>query len=163
MSNRIEVLERYRDSAVDEADRLFYSDFIDMIKLGEDVAMDIGLRYSIAIDSDRHLFEVPADAQVIAEAFETKASTVANRQKLLDEGALTEDGKMWFNEATAKMFLQKASTIESVNAGLSDTEKVTFRWKDKDRLAVTLAADEVKAYCVEIINTLDNVYLDMEL
>ena len=114
--------------------------------------------------------DVPTSEEIVAKAIELETKFEIDSQRkvfndaraeLLDEGALTQDGRLWFNEEVAMMFLQKATSHKAINEGIADENKTMFRWRDKDRLEIVLTPEELILYSKEIIETLDKIYLDM--
>ena len=79
------------------------------------------------------------------------------RDTKLAAGALTSDGRFWFNESLAKVFILKA-----VATGFTSnlTAGKTFKWKDLKGGIVEVTLKEAKAYIKEIIEALDSVYLE---
>jgi len=83
------------------------------------------------------------------------------RAKKLNDGMLTANGKMWFNERTAIMFLTKLNTYINIveTSFWKSKDNTTFKWKDKDRKVVEVTLKEAKEYGAEILSKLDEVYL----
>ena len=74
------------------------------------------------------------------------------RDHTLAKGMLTKDGKMWFNERYATMFITKVSGATIV--GLE-----SVKWKNSEREIIDITIEEAKVYIGEIIEALDIVYL----
>lgn len=82
------------------------------------------------------------------------------RDSILAKGAETSDGRFWFNESLAKVFILKATAVDLTSRLL---ENPTFKWKDNKGDIVDVSIKEAKVYIKEIIAALDEVYLDKHL
>ena len=81
-----------------------------------------------------------------------KKKMKSDRQELLNNGTLTSDGKFWFNEEWAKVFMTKVSSAESI--GLT-----YVNWKDANGIVTQVDLIDAKAYVGEMIVILDKIYL----
>jgi len=77
---------------------------------------------------------------------------LAERQALLGKGLVTADGKMWFNEKYATMFIVKVS-------GAIACKLKSVKWKNANREVIEVSVNDAKVYIKEIIEALDTVYL----
>jgi len=96
--------------------------------------------------------EFTEEELVALEVRKTKKAKKAKRAELLEKGMLTADGKMWFNEKYATMFMVKVS-------GAIACKLKSVKWKDANREVVEVSIDDAKVYIKEIIEALDTVYL----
>jgi len=98
------------------------------------------------------------------ESSELKKAMKATRDEKLNDGMITADGEMWFNERTGIMFMTKLNTYINIlgTSFWKSKENETFKWKDKDRKLVYISVSKAKEYSAEILSRLDEVYLSNE-
>jgi len=88
---------------------------------------------------------------------EYELSLKMERDTKLAKGTLTSDGKFWFNESLAKVFILKAIATDFSS---TLTSGKSFKWKTASGDIVDVTLKEAKAYTKEIIATLDSIYLE---
>jgi hypothetical protein len=95
------------------------------------------------------IFTLNTAEQEIHKKLQEEAVAEETRDVKLEEGFDTNDGKFHFDDKTAGLFIQLASTLD---AG----ESTPYMNKNGER--VTLSYDEVKAYAKEIRDKLLSIY-----
>lgn len=73
----------------------------------------------------------------------------SRREELLKKGAVSKDGKMWFNFESANMFMVAVGTLEVDES---------MPWFDKDKNKVLLTYAEAKVYAKEIRIVMQSLY-----
>ena len=112
-----------------------------------------GYERILKIESDKVILkdktEISIDVFNLEKQKKAKLEQNKVRAKLLIDGTLTADKKLWFNYETAQMFISAFVTLD-------DDEELL--WRDANSEVVTLTYDEAKSYMKEIRATLQIVY-----
>jgi len=90
-----------------------------------------------------------SEEKAVREAEEAKIKANLDREALLKKGALSADGKMWFNFESANMFMTAVGVLD---VGES------IPWYDKNRVEILLSYDDAKAYAKEIRMVMQALY-----